>query len=978
MASIENLLPPPRLIAHNTFIDKTPVYIESQQITSRTTAEITEEESRQNRSYLSRKFSQSITSVSALIEENPTSNKSSEENPNRKTKVETTETTTASEQNQKVNFLRSEISRLREEMLTKINTLENEMSTRVEHRSDLYYQRRPYEEKSTQTIQAGEKVSQGGPSDDLEYRLLQAIDAKFQNFRDDIFEKFETYFAAGSNASRQRDGRYEPRQTQSPQQQKLSASRNALWKLNNAVNDDREGSGDTEQQRQRRSTDVSIMTREGGSGPSYEFDSKTVVTQPRTLDYNNDHIPSTTVYEPTTYSQRRKSPIPPSSLRHHYQHASPEYPPLCSSTASQISSSAPTPHTSSRQINVSTGVSEESNAHQHQSRFLSSTPPHFYDSYQQQRQQDRPHQASSSSSLFQQRTTTATATIAAANSAEDRNNQYTQTAREEFSRHLVDQFFSYDDLADANVRGVKGKRLLDPNKIQKIRDTVFRTYPLRSNENEEYFWKFICDKINAKCRGVTRTLKRKSAIWEMQPCGHGDTSLVKKETSFNEQSNMLPAFKYCKQTYNLKRYSFVAPSSSADNHRNFSRLPSSSDSETSSVDLVPTAPVPTDGRSWSLLQKRRDETRAEGDPLVDSSSHNTTQQSNTTSLSSSISCFASVSTRRNNNQDLSSANREATGSRSSSAPVMRSSFMINSSTMADEAVKAMKEEEDDEDDIEIKVIDEEEDDVSISDDISMGICDDYDRFPNYDKTRPPTIVPPETSMSVSSPPALLSSSSSQSALELCDKLAEKYMESLTNTAQQQEEGNDASSAEMTIAEKKKRVQSNREEFTRTLIEAMFTRSTLAHSNVTGARGKFMLDPVKIAKVRDTVFLKFPADGEDEEETVWKILTTKINTKCRGVKRLMKRKGISAECITNRYQGVIDNINNKSSTCASSTLDNIHIKKTSSSQIIDVINKMDNSQHSPPGTISSSASSASSASANSLSPMMMGSCSVDSL
>ena len=126
--------------------------------------------------------------------------------------------------------------------------------------------------------------------------------------------------------------------------------------------------------------------------------------------------------------------------------------------------------------------------HSTSSRPFISTSQQFHDPYKQQQQQQR--QGSPSAFYQHQQPQPPTSTLDTKNNTMNTNSQHVQTAREEFARHLVDQLFSYDDLADANVKGVKGKRLLDPNKIGRIRDTVFTTYPLRSNESEEYLWKF--------------------------------------------------------------------------------------------------------------------------------------------------------------------------------------------------------------------------------------------------------------------------------------------------------------------------------------------------------------------------------------------------------------------------------------------------------------------------------------------------------
>ena len=1015
MAAIGNPLPLPRLIAHN----QSPVYNKQQQ--QHKTLKEDRGENIQHHPGLSMKEIPKLSRETSS-ETNSTTVKNRED-----IKLEANKT---SEQNQKVNILRSEISRLREEMLAKINSLENEMSTRTDpHTTGTSSQQTmlPYKEKSTQTSQGGDKTSVSGPENNLEFRLLEAIDARFQNFRDEIFEKLDAYFNVHPENALQNESKL------SRQQHKQKASVKALWELNNSAINTREESEELHQQHlRRRSNDYKIrMARKefsDGSRGSYEYDSNSTQRRGSSLDidYSNEHapealrnvdyererVPSTTEqqqqpHQPQQQQQQQhsKSSSPPKpTSRHLHRHNTTTYP-LLSSATCRLSSESQKQTTSRHHVakggDAGIDIHYQSRHHSTSSRPFISTSQQFHDPYKQQQQQQR--QGSPSAFYQHQQPQPATSTLDTKNNTISTNSQHVQTAREEFARHLVDQLFSYDDLADANVKGVKGKRLLDPNKIGRIRDTVFTTYPLRSNESEEYLWKFICDKINAKCRGVTRTLKRKNSIWEVQAtstkmnndsasAGTTPPNIARSQYDSSGSTLVQPAFKYRKETHNLERCSFVTPlSSSTDFHHTLSRLPSSSDSETSSVDLpastLPTPHISTPytaeggSRSWNLLQDK-------GDDI----SHHSANTSITSS--SGVPCLVSVSSLRYQNssiQDSSSLTTSYqvsnTGSRSSSAPVMRSSSVTNynstntnNNKMVDEAgsVKQKSALDEEEEEIEIKV-DGEEDDVSVDDDVIT----EYDRYSNYDRARaqPVTVLPLE-SRSMSSPPALLNSSvTSQSAFELCDRLAEKYMETFVNstTTLPEDSKDDGANTELTVTEQKKRIQSNREEFTRTLIEALFTRTTLAHSNVTGARGKFMLDPVKIAKVRDTVFLKFPADCEEEEETVWKILTTKINTKCRGVKRLMKRKGIPAERIANRYQGIFDNINkmknteNTENSHSSKNSKNFKINNTGSSNgnstsissTFDTLNeatvssldkKLDTDEHSLHGTISSSDSS----------------------
>lgn len=568
----------------------------------------------------------------------------------------------------KANLLRTEISRLREEMMSKINSLENEMSEHTQSRTDSY--RYP----SSQSVRLCDQTTQTADvstfeKSSWERKLLDEIDGKLVKLRNEVFDKLD---------SMTRDGRSTSPVWNPKRKLITSTASYPPYSLNSESRD-----------------------------PARSFD-----TPPRD-NYQR-------LFEPF----RRKSPI-----THHFSAPSLREPP------------------SSHQQHLEVVYNRDL----------------YYD-----QQQDK-----------QQFTTI---------------DQFTQTAREELSRHLVDQWFPYDDLADANVRGVKGKRLLNPNKIQKIRETIFRTYPIRENENEEFIWKVICDKINAKCRGVTRTLKRKGNSSEYFTYS-SDAILT---SSIN--SGYIPR-KYGKDSINYDdRCSFVSPTVTLTQHhsnveKSQQHLSSSSDNSDAGSTI--------DMSTVSFKSPEKEVSR--------------------------VSCFSSSIKNEIENPDTMSS--------------MRSNQ---------------------EEELEVRVIDEED---SRSDGTSS--MEDNSHI----------------GQTCSSSPIIKSIQESASVLDICDQLAEKYMDHFP-------QAQDTSD--------KKRLQGNREEFTRTLIEAMFTRSTLAHSNVTGARGKFMLDPVKIAKVRETVFRKFPADDEDEEEVIWKILTTKINTKCRGVKRLMKRKGMPAECMTNRF------------------------------------------------------------------------------
>ncbi|XP_066911734.1 uncharacterized protein [Clytia hemisphaerica] len=698
--------------------------------------------------------------------------------------------------NQKVQNLRSEISRLREEMLVKINALESEMSNHLpnsESRVTTINQSGSSKEQSTQTDPSNER-----PSNDFsfEQNLGRAIDRKLQNLKVEIFDKIDSVFATSispptADTSEVRHKHQQPQQASAHHLQPATTKAEASWPPLRKLSRDHRPEPE--------------VTRPGSNHqleqPQQRYESSTRPNNEHTRQrLESNAARSNTDYKRMYETYHRKSPI-----QHHYTNAQAPV----SRIIPTLINTAPVrpPHPPTATIESASSIT-------------------YYDTYNQ-------------AQSYQ--------------TAE----QFSQTAREELARHLVDQLFQYDDLADANVRGVKGKRLLDPSKINKIRETVFRTYPVRSTENEEYLWKYICDKINAKCRGVTRTLKRKSAIWELENSAQPPTEEYMKSHSMKTlpYDHHIPptTTKYRKESFSdYERCSFVPPSGVANENR-LTRHQSSSDSDTSSVECA------SGERSWKSVPER-----------INSMVHPPVERPTPASVSSFSGTNAMKYT------ETITVEASSTSTRYQERPDSSNSIKFENADSFASSIKTPGETSD----IEVKVIDE--DDDNGSDDISNGNCADMDD--NFERC----------GLVLHNVP-----SDPQSVIELCDKLADKYMENVHQ---------DIGGLPCDIVSDKKRVQSNREEFTRTLIETLFTRSTLAHSNVTGARGKFMLDPVKIAKVKETVFRKFPGENEDEEETVWKILTTKINTKCRGVKRLMKRKGIPSDCITKRYQGVLDDVN----------------------------------------------------------------------
>ena len=343
-----------------------------------------------------------------------------------------------------------------------------------------------------------------------------------------------------------------------------------------------------------------------------------------------------------------------------------------------------------------------------------------------------------------------------------------QSCREDYARKLIDTVFPYQDLADSNVTGVKGKRLLDPHKIEMIRKAIFSRYPASKHEKEDELWKLVCEKINTKCRGVTRILKRKH------------------EQLVNSNQIFTPTFIETSEIENRSFPTFKSP----DNVN----LVSSESGSVSSPDSTNTV-LPSDLPNTET----NDENKGQQKEVLDARE---TANSPRKQMKLEQTYFDDVNVENDNRL----------------SPVIKridTNRVLNETQTADMSGSNQN--------------------VSVT-----GDGDDISKTSNVTK---------------------------------------KNAEEIIGASQ---------------LENEKNIQYSREDLCRSLIDTMFSRSTLASSNVTGARGKFMLDPGKISKVREIIFTNFPAKSIEEEETIWRILTNKINTKCRGVKRLMKRNGLLTE------------------------------------------------------------------------------------
>ncbi|XP_048579749.1 protein BANP isoform X2 [Nematostella vectensis] len=81
-----------------------------------------------------------------------------------------------------------------------------------------------------------------------------------------------------------------------------------------------------------------------------------------------------------------------------------------------------------------------------------------------------------------------------------------------------------------------------------------------------------------------------------------------------------------------------------------------------------------------------------------------------------------------------------------------------------------------------------------------------------------------------------------------------------------------------------------------LMDALFTREEMAASNVSGARGHEVLDPVKIKAIQAHVNFKFPLDSL-KEDMRWHLLKPRIDSKCRAQRRQIREQACATESST---------------------------------------------------------------------------------
>lgn len=439
-----------------------------------------------------------------------------------------------------------------------------------------------------------------------------------------------------------------------------------------------------------------------------------------------------------------------------------------------------------------------------------------------------------------------------------------QISREEYARELVDEMFAYDELAHANVTGVKGKRLLDQKKIQMIKDSVLSRYPLQPSESEEIAWKLICDKINTKCRGVTRTLMKRKASNPIN--GYSlDYYPVRKKSTEREYFNDMPPSMASSMYQNTQIVSPIG----AWGHGNERDIDKARESifisDSSKLFCAPSEKreiVVSDSEITNVIgsetntDKDKDiNNHVEGEsspleeiivasPLARSYENNSTSNS----LDDQSEDRHNISFTQSND-DNSSINGDDNSCDTNSVDVTNEDEKIYSG------------------DNELNV-------TSVSSDVTKTEEEGFKPYSSY-KSDVDNYHPIQA----------------QSSFTFSSGVTQPTTTSGVNTLTDETRGLFDANPEGRRFCRQECARGSRKELTRNLIDSMFSRATLAHSNVTGARGKSMLEPAKIAKVREMVFSQYPANSKEEEEVIWRKLTTKINTKCRGVKRFLKRKNL---------------------------------------------------------------------------------------
>lgn len=73
-----------------------------------------------------------------------------------------------------------------------------------------------------------------------------------------------------------------------------------------------------------------------------------------------------------------------------------------------------------------------------------------------------------------------------------------------------------------------------------------------------------------------------------------------------------------------------------------------------------------------------------------------------------------------------------------------------------------------------------------------------------------------------------------------------------------------------------------------LVHSIFTNEELVSSNADGNYGKKCLDSNKLNSLKVLVFTKYPVDLNEDKEEIWRVIKSKINSKCRVIRKFAQK------------------------------------------------------------------------------------------
>lgn len=73
-------------------------------------------------------------------------------------------------------------------------------------------------------------------------------------------------------------------------------------------------------------------------------------------------------------------------------------------------------------------------------------------------------------------------------------------SRNNFATNMVRKLFPLEERRISNVKGVLGKKQLDPEILSQIREATFQMYPCDSGEKQDTSWRVCCKAIDESCR----------------------------------------------------------------------------------------------------------------------------------------------------------------------------------------------------------------------------------------------------------------------------------------------------------------------------------------------------------------------------------------------------------------------------------------------------------------------------------------------